>query len=177
MQIRTKFLTLLFLLNLAISFSQNISLSELVNLKDLDVGNAKKYLESKNWKTGAERKQTDKYNQAIFFKDDIIPDSETQKLIFFIYSTDKDYPSRINAQLDKIGFDLCISKMESLGFKFITSRIEEGMKIEIFQNKSKTIKASQSTDKTNSDLFYIFILDNSDYFRNVHEETNTFKKL
>ena len=176
MQLKPNFLMLFFLLNLTISFSQNIALSELINLKDLKLVNAKKYLESKNWKTGSENKQTDKYNAIIFFYDDENPGAETQKIISFVYSTDKDYPNRINTQIDKIEFDLYISKMKSLEFKFITSRIEEGMKIEIFQNKTTTIMASQPTDKTSSDLYYLFILDNSDYFRNIHEETNILKK-
>jgi hypothetical protein len=176
MQCRTQFLLLLFLLNASVLFSQTITLSELVNLKDLEIVTAKKYFESKQWKIGSENKQTDHYNEVIFFYEDDTTVAETQKIISFIYATNKEYPNRLNAQIGKIEFDVYLSQMKLLAFKFITSSIEEGLKVDIFQNKTTTIMTSQPIDKTSPNLFYLFLYDNADYFRNIRKETNIFKK-
>jgi hypothetical protein len=171
-----KILITILLLNFASSFSQNLSLSELANLRSLDTTSATKDLESKNWKKIRNKEPIYNYGDILFIYNEKATDQETQKLVSFYYSTQADYPNRIHLQVDKNGYDFYKSQLESLDFKFITSATEEEMNIEIYQNKTITVKISQPIDKNNSNLFYFFILDNSDYFKNIHERINSFKK-
>jgi hypothetical protein len=148
--------------------AQNLTLSQILEIKNKDLGNAEEYLTLKGWEflnafeptEGKMGKATFTYN-----KSDSSDLAESFLTYFYgVYSGD----TRIHIQISKkIKYNEYVNTIKNYGCKLLDSKIESGRIIKIYRGATKTFEVSSSTSTNiyNEDVasWSIFIVSNEDY--------------
>ncbi|MEM0543810.1 hypothetical protein WFZ85_14410 [Flavobacterium sp. j3] len=159
-----------------ISFSQNLTLDDLISLRKKKLANLEETLTLKGWsfikgnEPGYENlgKATFAYKQSSF-------EDKAESFINYIYS-ETSTTKRINIQMHKKDkYNLFLTRIKSLGCKLLDSKIDGGNIKKVYQGATLTFMISISTQKddfsSTSTVYHFLILENSDYINNFTETT------
>lgn len=163
------FLTLLIIIvTCNTSIAQNLSLTQLLELRKKDLGNADEYLTAKGWEfLEANEPADEKLGSATFtYKKDDMSD-KAESFLTYMYSN-YSLPSRISIQINKkIKYTEYINTIKNLGCKLISSKVEDGELIKIYRGVTTTFKIRSSTSANfyneNTAVWHLFIATNEDY--------------
>lgn len=140
------FLTFLFSLNV---FAQNLTLSEVLAIRKMELGNADDYLMKKGWQFISAEETEDGYNTATYaYKKSTYDDTANS---FFYYSY-KNYSNMkvVSVQIHtNEKFNNYINQIKAWGGKMITSYIEDGDVVKIYKGSSMSYFV-KTTTQTNS---------------------------
>ncbi len=160
------FFFLIFLSNVLIA--QNLSMSQLLEVKKKDLGNAEEYLTAKGWEfLDAEEPKNDKLGKATFTYNKSDMSSRAESFLTFLYSNYSD-KTRISIQVNKKEkYNEYLAAIKAYGCKLLNSKVEDGSIVKIYRGATTTfeISASTSTNFYNEEtaIWHIFIVSNDDY--------------
>jgi hypothetical protein len=163
-----KIITLLLLITFSTGFSQNQTLSEILELKKKNKSEVKEYLLDKNWKV-----MHDHYSEEMKFGDirfaygNSNPDKQTPEYVNFYHQGDELVNNRIEYVVsDTAKFDLLLGQIKSSGFKFISTKDDINQVTEIYQNETTTIEVkTKPADDYFGISFYTFYITDNNYKR------------
>ena len=168
-------LNLILVLSLSNSFSQNLTLDELISLRKKQIASVEEYLNAKNWNflSAAQPYETTLGDVVFVYKKNEYDDS-AQAFIKYFYNDDFS-TVRVNMQVArKEIYNLYLARIKSLGCKLIKSSIEDNEIIKIYKGATTTILVTIATQKDefeSTKTFYnFFIVENLDYMLNISEE-------
>lgn len=155
--------------------AQNLTLTQILEVKKKDLGNAEEYLTAKGWEFLEAEEPTDvKLGNATFTYNKSDMSSRAESFLTFFYKRYSD-KTRISIQVNKkIKYNEYINSIKSYGCKLINSKVEEGKIVKIYRGSTTTfeIKSSTSSNFYNEEtaVWKIFIVSNEDYDLNWGEE-------
>ncbi|WP_433812093.1 hypothetical protein [Flavobacterium johnsoniae] len=154
------------------TFSQNLSLDELISLRKKELSEIEEFLTNKNWSfLSAEEPEQDKLGLVTFAFDKSNYDDKAQSFLRYFYS-DKSESKRIQIQVNKKEiYNSYLTKLKSLEYKIINSKIENGKIIKIYEGAKIIIEIRIATQKEgldNTKTYYtLFFVEKDDYYRNL----------
>lgn len=162
--------TIFSLLFFSLSFSQNLTINELISLREKHFTEVTEYLMNKNWEYGNENNPNGKTMGNISYSFDK-QNSKSENVYFLSFYYLNNSPNRLEFQtLQNEKYRLYIAQMKSLGLKKIYSKKEKNKSTEIYQGKKVSIKASIETEKDNDigqkTYYFFLVLSNNDYIKN-----------
>jgi hypothetical protein len=166
-----KTFTLLFILIYSLSFSQNLTLDELISLRKKDLATIEEKLTLKGWSyIRGEEPQIGNLGRASFAYNKSKYDDTAESFISYLYS-DVTETKRITIQtVKKEKYNLFLGRIKALGCKLIDSNISNGDIKKVYQGATLTFIISISTQKNDfsstSTLYKLIMMDNSDYRNN-----------
>jgi len=169
-----KTFTLVFILFYSLSFSQNLTLDELISLRKKNLALVEEKLTLKGWSfISGEEPQNGNLGNATFAYNKSTYEDKAESFIKYFYSEISER-KRIEIQIvKKEKYNLLLGRIKSLGCKLINSNISDGNIKKIYQGATLTFIISISTQKddfsSTSTLYNFFIIDNSDYKNNFDE--------
>lgn len=169
-----KTFTLVFILIYSLSFSQNLTLDELISLRKKNLALVEEKLTLKGWSyISGEEPQNGNLGNATFAYNKSTYEDKAESFIKYFYSEISE-KKRIEIQIvKKEKYNLLLGRIKSLGCKLINSNISDGNIKKIYQGATLTFIISISTQKddfsSTSTLYNFFIIDNSDYKNNFDE--------
>lgn len=158
------------LMSLVLS-AQNLTMSQLLELKKKDLGNAEEFLTSKGWEfLEAEEPTYDKLGSATFTYKKSNMSSMAESFLVYLYSNYIDL-TRISIQVNKkMKYNEYINYIKSNGYKLINSKVEDGNIVKVYKGASITFKITASTSTNLYDeqaaTWHIIIASNEDYDEN-----------
>jgi hypothetical protein len=178
MKIKVLLLLLLFSLT---SYSQNLTLDEVVGLRKKNIANVEEFLTAKNWSyIGSNEPESDKLGNARFAYGKSSYDDKAEAFIKYLYSENTGR-KRISFQVHKKDkYNLYLTRIKSLGCKLIKSKISDGGIEKVYQGATTTfiIDVNTQSEKYSSattTVYHFFIIENSDYEVNYkYEETDEY---
>jgi hypothetical protein len=169
-----KTFTLVFILIYSLSFSQNITLDELISLRKKDLATVEEKLTLKGWNyIRGEEPEIGNLGTATFAYNKSSYEDKAEAFINYLYSDVSDR-KRIDIQIvKKEKYNLFLGRIKALGCKLIESNISDGNIKKIYQGATLTFIISISTQKDDFSstltFYHFFIMDNSDYRNNFDE--------
>ncbi|WP_322970680.1 hypothetical protein [Faecalibacter sp. LW9] len=158
---------LLFTILLSFSaFAQNLTLSEVLAIKKMELGDADDYLSRKNWEyLGVE--ELDGFNVVNYAYKKSYYDDKAESFFKYIYFDSVDI-KLITIQVNsKEKFNTYINQIKDWGGKIINTYIKNGDMVKIYQGSTMTYKTTTSTQQNEFDattsIYIIEILTNSEY--------------
>lgn len=164
-------LAFLFIFSGLMSFSQNLSLDELISLRKKELVDVEEFLTNKNWSLlSAEEPNDNKMGIIVLAYNKSNYDDKAQSFIKYYYSN-KSKNKRLNIQVNKKDiYNLYLTKLKSLGYKILNSKIENGEIIKIYEGKTIIIEITVATQKDgleNTKTYYnFFLVEKDDYYAN-----------
>jgi hypothetical protein len=152
-------------------FSQNLTLSEILKIKKMDLAKAEEYLTNKGWEfTDAEEEANGKMGSASFAYDKSEFSDKATSFITYYFSS-YNLSKRINVQLhSKMKYNEYLSSIKSFGCKLLATKVIDGNIDKVYQGATTTFIISTSTslnyNEVESSSWQFFLLDNNDFFRN-----------
>lgn len=149
-------------------FGQNLSLIELIDLRNKSLTNFKKILNSKAW-TNNEKESIGLTNTGGQTENTFRLSNKTHGASIEYITNNDSRNSRISIHISqKETYSEYVTKIISLGYKLIKAEVENGDIVKVYQNKKITIKVTTITDKTNYssatiNTYKFLILSNEDY--------------
>lgn len=174
-----KKLTLVFILIYSLSFSQNLTLDELISLRKRNLATVEEKLTLKGWSfIRGEEPQSGNLGKATFAYNKSSYEDKAESFINYLYS-DFSERKRIDIQIvKKEKYNLYLARIKALGCKLIDSNISEGNIKKIYQGATLTFIISISTQKedysSTSTLYNFFVVENSDYRINFDENISVY---
>jgi hypothetical protein len=154
-----------------ISFSQNITLDDLISLRKKKLANLEETLTLKGWSfiRGNEPEYENLGTATFAYKQSSFED-KAESFIIYMYS-ETSPTKRINIQMHKKDkYNLFLARIKSLGCKLLESKIDAGNIKKVYQGATLTFMISISTQKddfsSTSTIYHFLILENSDYINN-----------
>lgn len=148
--------------------AQNLTLSQILEIKKKNLGNAEEYLTSKGWEFLDAIEPTEgRLGQASFTYNKSESSDLAESFFTYFYSefTGK---TRILFQVNnKIKYNEYINTIKSYGCKLINSKIEDGNIIKIYRGATTTFEVTSDTSENiyhqQSANWFILIVSNEDY--------------
>lgn len=174
-----KKLTLVFILIYSLSFSQNLTLDELIGLRKRDLATVEEKLTLKGWSfIRGEEPQSGNLGKATFAYNKSSYEDKAESFINYLYSDISDR-KRIDIQIvKKEKYNLFLARIKALGCKLIDSNISDGNIKKIYQGATLTFIISIATQKedysSTSTLYHFFVIENSDYRINFDESVSEY---
>lgn len=174
-----KKVTLMFILIYSLSFSQNITLDELISLRKRDLANVEEKLTLKGWSyISGEEPQDGNLGKATFAYNKSAYEDKAESFINYLYSDISDR-KRIDIQIvKKEKYNLFLARIKALGCKLIDSNISDGNIKKIYQGAKLTFIITIATQKedysSTSTLYHFFVVENSDYRINFDESVSEY---
>ena len=156
------------------SISQNLTVDELLKLRQSEIGYVEEYLTSKGWSFLEAKEPTDeRMGNATFTYKKNDYDDTAQSFLNFLYSS-YSLRKRITIQVNKVeAYNSYISRIKSLGCKLVNSKIKEGDIVKIYRGPSTTFQITTSTVtndfNSRKTVYHFLICDNDDYIENFLE--------
>ena len=169
-----KTFTSLLILIYSLSFSQNLTLDELIGLRKKDLATVEEKLTLKGWSyIRGEEPQIGNLGKATFAYNKSTYEDKAESFINYLYSDVTDR-KRIDIQIvKKEKYNLFLGRIKALGCKLIDSNISDGDIKKVYQGATLTFIISISTQKddfsSTATLYHFFVIDNSDYRNNFDE--------
>jgi tetratricopeptide (TPR) repeat protein len=155
------------------SFSQNVTLDELLSLRKGNLATVEEKLTNKGWdySSGTES-ETDKLEHATFTYHKSSYGNGAESFIFYSYNEDW---KRIGIQiLKKDIYNSYLARLKSLGCKLIKSNISEGDIEKVYKSSTMIFKITISNEvnenSSTTTVYNIFILEYADYKNNFDPE-------
>lgn len=135
-------ISLLFILISSVSYSQSITLEEVLELKNKNHREVKKYLQDRNWKIMHEHFSKElKFGDIRFSFDDANPDREIPLYITFYHEANEITKNRVEFQVtSKEKFDSYVSQLKSSNFNVISSTTDANQTVDTFKDEFTTIE-------------------------------------
>ena len=174
-----KKLTLVFILIYSLSFSQNLTLDELIGLRKRDLATVEEKLTLKGWSfIRGEEPENGNLGKATFAYNKSSYEDKAESFINYLYSDISDR-KRIDIQIvKKEKYNLFLARIKALGCKLIDSNISDGNIKKIYQGATLTFIISIATQKedysSTSTLYHFFVVENSDYRINFDESVSEY---
>lgn len=172
---KTLLINFILFLSLSNSFSQNLSIDELISLRKKQIANVEEFLNTKNWNflSATEPLETTLGDVVFVYKKNEHDDSAEAFLKYF-YNDDFS-TIRVNMQLaKKETYNFYLARLKSLGCKLIKSSIRDNEIIKVYKGATTTILVTISTQKDDFEstkTFYnFFVVENLDYILNINRE-------
>ncbi|MBS1580558.1 MAG: hypothetical protein JST29_13070 [Bacteroidetes bacterium] len=155
-------------------YSQNITLDEVINLRNKDVTDVEEYLTNKNWtllnaKEGYGTTMASigfAYNKSSY-------DDRAESFIKYYYS-DETETKRISWQINrKDKYSILLGQLKAKGVTLLNTKVKDGSIIKYYQGKTLTFVVSIDTDTDyieTKTTYNIFIITNYDYLINFADE-------
>ncbi len=147
---------------------QNITLSQLIELRSQTIGEVEEFLVSKGWEfLEAEEEGFETFGSATFSFQKSSFSRSAESFLVYLYSNKLDI-QRIFLQVNNVEkYNEYINAIKSNGNKLIDSKIEDGSIMKIYQGPTTTFKVESSVSSNNygedSAIWIIQILTNLDY--------------
>jgi hypothetical protein len=161
-------LIILFMLSSFGLFAQNLSMSQLMEIRMKSLGDAEEYLTGKGWEfLNAEDENSERLGYATFsYEKDYMSDLAASFLSFY-YSEYLDV-KRISIQVNKIEkYNEYLNAIKSYKCKMILSTVENGNLVKVYRGATTTFKITSSTSENSFNVesanWQIFVLSNDDY--------------
>jgi hypothetical protein len=150
------------------ALSQNLTLSQILEIKKKDLGNAEEYLTSKSWEFLDAYEPTDgNMGRATFTYNKSDSSDLAESFLTYFYS---EYSSktRIKIQVNtKIKYNEYINSIKNYGCRLIDSKIKDGRILKIYRGATTTFEVTSSTSSNiyneETAIWSIFIASNEDY--------------
>lgn len=155
------------------SFSQNVTLDELLSLRKGDLATVEEKLTNKGWEySNGVESENDSLSHATFKYHKSLYGNGAVSFITYIYSDDW---KRINIQiLKKDIYNSYVARIKSLGCKLIKSKISEGNIEKVYKGSTMIFKIIISNVVENNSsttaVYQIFIYEYADYKNNFDIE-------
>lgn len=169
---KTVLINLIFFLSLSTSFSQNLTLDELISLRKKQIANVEEFLNAKNWNfmSSSQPYETTLGNVVFAYKKNAYDDS-AQAFIKYFYNDDFS-TVRVNIQVaKKETYNSYLARLKSLGCKLINSSIKDNEILKVYKGATTTILVTIGTQKNefeSTNTFYnFFVVENLDYMLNL----------
>ncbi|MGV0948210.1 hypothetical protein ACTS9U_07025 [Empedobacter falsenii] len=159
---------LLFTILLSFStFAQNLTLSDVLAIKKMDLGDADEFLSKKGWEY-LSVDEYENYNTVGYTYNKSYFEDKAESFFYYSYSTIFDR-KMIGIQIHKKEkLNSYINQIKAWGGKLINSYVEDGVVIKIYQGSTMTyiIKTSSQTNDYDArqPIYYITIMSNEEYF-------------
>lgn len=157
-------------------FCQNLSLSQLVELRKKDLGNAEEFLTAKGWEfLDGDDAGLEKMGRITFTYNKSEMSSRAESFLDF-YSGK--YSNRVHIQVNKkVKYNEYINSIKGYGCKLISSNIEDGNLVKIYRGATTTFEVSSGTSNNfyneETAIWNITIFSNEDYELNFeHYQIN-----
>ncbi len=151
------------------SYSQNLTLDELIRLRKKDIAGVEEFLTAKNWSfLSSEEPKSDTLGSATFAYGKNDYDDKAQSFIIYYYS-DNSWFKRIFIQVvSKEKYNFFLARIKSLGCKLIDSSISDGRIKKVYQGATTTFIINISSKKeeifeVTKSSYHINIIENYDY--------------
>lgn len=172
-----RILTLLFTISFSnIAFSQNITLSQVLSVRKLNIGEAEEYLTQRKWKFFGAQKPKDGYLGVLNFAYNVGTfDDKAESFINLYYSEYSSLDNRISIQLVKeTKYNEYLNQIKSLGAKIIKSYVEDGDLYKIYQGSTLTYIVSTFTQEASlyskKTGYSLLVMTNNDYKNSSYSE-------
>ncbi len=167
-------LTILFLLIFSISFSQNITFEEILNLKSKNQSEVKKYLKNKDWEIMHQHYSKElKFGDIRFSFDNKNPDRQIPLFITFYHEANDFTKNRIEFEIsNKEKFDKYLIQFKSLDFKYVDTKNDVNQTVETYQNETTTIQVTIMPVENyygKQQTFYKFYIIDNNYKRTEYK--------
>lgn len=158
---------LLFTILLSFStFAQNLTLSEVLAIKKMELGEADEFLSNKGWEY-FNVEEYDAYNSVTFTFNKSMYDDKADSFFYYLYSN---FTERkiVTIQINtKEKFNSYINQIKSWGGKLINSYVDEGHIIKIYQGSTMTYVSRTSTQTNDYDasttVYNLTVMTNDEY--------------
>ena len=171
-QVLLSFLFLVTGLNL---YSQNLTLSQLLELRKKNLGKAEEFLTSKGWEfMEAEEPKIETLGTATFtYKKSEIYDG-AESFLIFLFTTDAIDENRINIQVNKKEkYNEYLGAIKGYGCELISSKVKDGNIVKVYRGATTTFRITASTSENyynnETAIWFFFIVSNDDYDFNYTE--------
>lgn len=165
------FITLLIsgILSIPNAFSQNLTMSQILQIRNMDLGRATDFLTSKNWEfIEADEETEDSLGSIEFaFQKNVYNDSANS---FFSYYFSEVYDiRRLSLQIhNKAKYTEYLNAIKGYGCKLINSSVEDGKIVQLYRGATTTFKITSSKSQNeygvNSQIWRIDIRSNDDSY-------------
>lgn len=149
-------------------FSQNLSISQLLEVKSKNLGEAEEYLTLKGWEFMSAEEPTIAYLGTVTFSYNKDNMSDRAQSFLLYYYSDYSTTTRVSIQVSKKEkYNEYLNSIKSFGCKMISSKVKNGNLIKVYQGKTTTFIITATTSENffgEATASWIFILiDNLDY--------------
>lgn len=160
-----KILTTFFVLFISISaFSQNLSLSEILSIRSMDIGRAEEYLSNKGWTLYSIEKPAGPEYGLIGFKYSGIKFNSNTSRLYIMYLSDRNADKRIAMMTtDKDKYNEYIKQINQRGARSVYSTVEETGIRKTFLDPKYTYRVFVEPSEKTEPIYSILIYTNEDY--------------
>ncbi len=150
------------------SFSQKVSIDEIIALRIKSLANVEEYLTVKGWQlTEANEPIDGRLGWATFAYEKSSISDKALSFITYYYDNNSSIFNRINIQVNSSSvYSSFISRLKTLGYKVSSSNVSEGKIVKIYKGKNITIEVKIGThqdDLVTKTTYQFFICDSFDY--------------
>lgn len=160
--------SLFFILTFSCVFSQNLTLEEIVNLRNEQFKDVKKLLLNKNWEIMHEHYSNEyKFGDIRFAFDKNNIDKQMPTYITLYHESNEISKNRIEfSLLNKEKFDSYLAQLKTSDFKYVNSKLDVNYTTEIYKNATTTIEVQTMPVENyygKQQTFYSFLIIDSNY--------------
>lgn len=170
-----RIISLLFILASSVSFSQNVTLEEVIGLKNKNLLEVKNYLKDRNWEIMHEHfSKKLKFGDIRFSFDNENPDREIPLYLTFYHEANEMTKNRVEFEVtSKEKFDSYLTELKSSNFSLINSKTDVNQTVDTFKDEFTTIEVKtipvENYYGKQVTFYKFYILDN-----NYNKTTNKF---
>ncbi len=152
----------------AVLFAQNLTMSQLLEIKKKDIGNAEDYLVSKGWEFLEAKEPTwDKFGSVAFTYEKDNMSSRAVSFLIYLFS-DVSSQTRVLIQVHKKEkYTEYVNAIKSYGCEMVSSKVENNEIVKVYRGATTTfiIRSGTSENYFNeqSAVWTFSILSNDDY--------------
>lgn len=154
--------------------AQNLTLSQILDIKKKDLGNAEEFLTAKGWEfLSAEEPTNTSFGSATFTykKSNMSSLAESFLTLYFSNFTDR---TRLSIQINKKSkYTEYMNSIKGYGCKLLSSNIEDGNIIKVYRGATTTFRIISSTSTNYFDeetaTWSLHIISNDDFDLNFNE--------
>ncbi len=159
---------LVFVFNTSFLCSQNLTMSQILEIKKKDLGNVEEYLTFKGWEyMEASEPTIDKRGVATFSYDKDNMSDKAQSFLTYIYDDDFGINVIILQIINREKYTEYLTAIKGYGCKMISSKVKNEDIIKIYRGATITFKVTTSITKNgfnqNSAFWMFHIYSNEDY--------------
>ena len=158
------------------SYSQNLTLDEVVSLRKKNIASVEEFLTAKNWSyIGSNAAQFGNLGNASFAYSKSNYDDKAEAFIDYYFSENTGR-RRISLQVHKKDkYNLYLARIKYFGCKLIKSKISDNEKKKIYQGATTTFiiyvkTQSEWYSSATKTIYHFLIIENSDYELNFKKE-------
>jgi len=153
----------------SISFGQNLTLSQVLSIRKLNIGNAEEYLTQRKWKFFGAKEPKDGYLGYLDFAYNVSTfDDKAESFLTLYYSNYSSSDNRILIQVVKEAkYNEYVNQIKAWGGKIIKSYVEDDRLYKIYQGSTMTYIVRTFTQDesiySKKTVYDFLIMTNEDY--------------